>query len=45
MNFISIHLLLNYIKFHNNIMIFDYNMSNLKIYINIKIMIHLIQLY
>ena len=36
---------LHQILFYNNIMIFDYNMSNLKIYINIKIMIHLIQLY
>ena len=36
---------LHQILFHNNIMMFDYNMSNFKIYINIKIMIHLIQLY
>ena len=36
---------LHQILFHNNIMVFDYNMSNFKIYINIKIMIHLIQLY
>ena len=36
---------LHQILFHNNIMIFDYNMSNFKIHINIKIMIHLIQFY
>ena len=36
---------LHQILFHNNIIMFDYNMSNFKIYINIKIMIHLIQLY
>ena len=45
MNFISIIIKLHQILFHNNNIIFYYNMSNFKIYINIKIMIHLIELY
>ena len=36
---------LHQILLHNNIVIFNYNMSNFKNIFNIKIMIHLIQLY
>ena len=35
MNFINIYLLLNYI---NNILIFDYNMYNFKIYLILKLL-------
>ena len=46
MNFISVYLLINYIKYYFIIILWSLIiMSNFKININIKIMINLIQLY